>query len=529
MLAQHLLDTLTKAPGAVRRGARHRTGGARIDRAGRRQRLLGALVNQTGGAPVPAAVGGFAPALAQVARRPGWPRPPRSRRRRPTAPAGRAATQPPRTSALIRPAMNASPAPTVSTTAIGTCRHRDQSPVRADQARAPRPPSVTTTNAGPRRPPAAQHVRRRTGLRVEPGQVLRRGLHHVGTARPAVRPGRPPRPGRASSARPDVRVVTDHGGAGSSSASRASIALGPGLGPGRQRTGVHPAGILRNPGQLGGRPLPVCGAVAVEVVAGIALRVQVDHRQGATARWPRPPATGRHRWPRRARATAGRRRRRTAEPAAGTVGRAGPARSPRCTGCRRGGRGSHRCRSESTAVRPTPGRSEPRRSHRPCADGTRAGTATVSGVKRVMLLDSASLYFRAFYGVPESVTAPDGMPVNAVRGFTDMVATLITRYRSDRLRGLPGLRLAAGLPGRVAAVLQGASGGQPDSGPGAGRRGGAGSAGAPGAGAARRCCEAAGLCAVGADGFEADDVIATLAARYDGVATRSMWCPATGT
>ena len=41
--------------------------------------------------------------------------------------------------------------------------------------------------------------------------------------------------------------------------------------------------------------------------------------------------------------------------------------------------------------------------------------------------------------------------------------------------------------------------------------------------------EAAGLCAVGADGFEADDVIATLAARYDGAATRSTWCPATGT
>ena len=33
-----------------------------------------------------------------------------------------------------------------------------------------------------------------------------------------------------------------------------------------------------------------------------------------------------------------------------------------------------------------------------------------------MLLDAASLYFRAFYGVPESITAPDGTPVNAVRG-----------------------------------------------------------------------------------------------------------------
>lgn len=51
----------------------------------------------------------------------------------------------------------------------------------------------------------------------------------------------------------------------------------------------------------------------------------------------------------------------------------------------------------------------------------------------LMLLDSASLYFRAFYGVPESVTAPDGMPVNAVRGFLDMVARLVDTRRPDRL------------------------------------------------------------------------------------------------
>ena len=36
-----------------------------------------------------------------------------------------------------------------------------------------------------------------------------------------------------------------------------------------------------------------------------------------------------------------------------------------------------------------------------------------------MLLDAASLYFRAFYGVPESIRAPDGTPVNAVRGLLD--------------------------------------------------------------------------------------------------------------
>jgi 5'-3' exonuclease len=50
-----------------------------------------------------------------------------------------------------------------------------------------------------------------------------------------------------------------------------------------------------------------------------------------------------------------------------------------------------------------------------------------------MLLDSASLYFRAFYGVPEKVTAPDGSPVNAVRGFLDIIAKLVSTYRPTHL------------------------------------------------------------------------------------------------
>jgi 5'-3' exonuclease len=54
-------------------------------------------------------------------------------------------------------------------------------------------------------------------------------------------------------------------------------------------------------------------------------------------------------------------------------------------------------------------------------------------VPSLMLLDAASLYFRAFYGVPESITAPDGTPVNAVRGFTDMVSRLVTEHRPTRL------------------------------------------------------------------------------------------------
>src|SRR3954454_4639905 len=50
-----------------------------------------------------------------------------------------------------------------------------------------------------------------------------------------------------------------------------------------------------------------------------------------------------------------------------------------------------------------------------------------------MLLDAASLYFRAFYGVPTSVTGPDGRPVNAVRGFLDMTARLVTTHGPSRL------------------------------------------------------------------------------------------------
>ncbi len=50
-----------------------------------------------------------------------------------------------------------------------------------------------------------------------------------------------------------------------------------------------------------------------------------------------------------------------------------------------------------------------------------------------MLLDTASMYFRAFYGVPDSFTAPDGTPVNAVRGLLDFVSRLVTDYRPTHL------------------------------------------------------------------------------------------------
>lgn len=43
------------------------------------------------------------------------------------------------------------------------------------------------------------------------------------------------------------------------------------------------------------------------------------------------------------------------------------------------------------------------------------------------------MWFRSYFGVPSSITAPDGRPVNALRGFLDAVATVITRERPSRL------------------------------------------------------------------------------------------------
>ena len=123
-----------------------------------------------------------------------------------------------------------------------------------------------------------------------------------------------------------------------------------------------------------------------------------------------------------------------------------------------------------------------------------------------MLLDSASLYFRAFYGVPESVRAPDGSPVNAVRGLLDMMARLVTSRRPGRLVACwdddwrPAFRVAA-IPSYKAHRV--APGGGED---------------VPEALVGQipvivEVLAALGVPRVGAPGFEADDVIGSFAAR----------------
>jgi 5'-3' exonuclease len=52
---------------------------------------------------------------------------------------------------------------------------------------------------------------------------------------------------------------------------------------------------------------------------------------------------------------------------------------------------------------------------------------------RLMLLDTAGIYFRAFYGVPDTVIAPDGTVVNAARGTLDIIARLVSQFQPTHL------------------------------------------------------------------------------------------------
>lgn len=125
-------------------------------------------------------------------------------------------------------------------------------------------------------------------------------------------------------------------------------------------------------------------------------------------------------------------------------------------------------------------------------------------VGSTLLFDTASVYFRAFFGVPISVRSPDGRPVNAVRGLLDYLARFVVDYppasvaccwdnswrpgwRSELLPSYKAHRVAAGDQEEVPAELR---------------------AQVP---VIREVLDAAGIAVVGADGYEADDVIATLA------------------
>src|SRR5262249_38842289 len=94
----------------------------------------------------------------------------------------------------------------------------------------------------------------------------------------------------------------------------------------------------------------------------------------------------------------------------------------------------------------------------------------------LMLLDTASLYFRAYYGVPDTLTAPDGTPVNAVRGLLGMIARLVRARHPGQLVACLDADWRPPLPGRGHPPPQGPPG------PARWRRGRAARAGRAGAG-----------------------------------------------
>jgi 5'-3' exonuclease len=132
----------------------------------------------------------------------------------------------------------------------------------------------------------------------------------------------------------------------------------------------------------------------------------------------------------------------------------------------------------------------------------------------LLLLDSASLYYRSYYALPESMRAPDGYPHNAVRGFLSTLGKLIDRFQPTHLAACwdadwrPAWRvalmdsykthrLASGEPGTVAVEQE-----PPTLG--------------PQAAAIAGILDAMGIARPGIEGYEADDVIASLAAQQPG-------------
>jgi 5'-3' exonuclease len=130
---------------------------------------------------------------------------------------------------------------------------------------------------------------------------------------------------------------------------------------------------------------------------------------------------------------------------------------------------------------------------------------------KLLLLDSASLYFRAFFGVPDQRKDPAEPPTNAVRGFLDMIASLVTtfepthlvacwdndwrpKFRVDAIPTYKTHRLADGSleEEQVPEDLS------------------------PQVPVIRDALAALGIARVGADGYEADDVIGTLVHRHRG-------------
>jgi 5'-3' exonuclease len=135
-----------------------------------------------------------------------------------------------------------------------------------------------------------------------------------------------------------------------------------------------------------------------------------------------------------------------------------------------------------------------------------AGYGVVTGP--LVLVDAASLYFRAFFALPDSLTAPDGTPVNAVRGFADFIARILTDRKPSRLVAChdadwrPAFRVNAIPTYKTHRVADAKNNVEivPD-------------ALSPQIPIIMELLDACGIAQAEAEGYEADDVIGTLVAR----------------
>lgn len=127
----------------------------------------------------------------------------------------------------------------------------------------------------------------------------------------------------------------------------------------------------------------------------------------------------------------------------------------------------------------------------------------------LMLLDSASLWYRAYFGMPDTLVSPKGEPINAIRGFLDMSARLINIYKPNRIVAClegdwrPSWRVDL-FPGYKAnRIDEDGEEAEPDT-------------LSPQIPILLDVLDALGIATVGVDDYEADDVIATLSKNESG-------------
>ena len=128
---------------------------------------------------------------------------------------------------------------------------------------------------------------------------------------------------------------------------------------------------------------------------------------------------------------------------------------------------------------------------------------------QLTLLDAPSLWYRAFHGVPESVQAPDGTPVNAVRGTIDLIARVVRDTKPARLVACldldwrPAFRVAAVPSYKAHRLAENGAEAEPET-------------LAAQVAVLLEVLDALGIATAGVAGYEADDVLATLATRETG-------------